>query len=365
MGTEKKRRWDSTEAREEGNVVDKAAEISESTEYIVVDADNNKPPAVNGAAIKAALEVAKRLSARLVKTKDDEDCSDIDPISFKPSGEKDTTETAFPEFKLIFEFEKDSSMFLDPCFPTLLHSKLQLGPSEHFLAIISDTNVLLEASNKEILDLAEKECVSVRDSGHFISSIKATKISTEKILLGYDSSLPPAHTSFLRGKLLGPQGSFLKHIFSVTNCRVHLRGKGSGHIEIAKTAEIEPLHLVIESGTKSTEEDFKEATQLCEDLVATAKADYEAKFIKPTLPVPVQPYAQYPQYATSQYPQYPPSQYPQYAQYTQNSQYPSTTGTQAPTPEQIHAQAQYYQQYQQYQQALALYYAQFSQNKQP
>ena len=313
MDTQKKRRWDSTIA------------TGTSTRDTGDETDIS-----NNLAIKNALEVAKKISAKIETSKDT--CDDTTTTVISTDTSTDTSIVTSTDTSTVpsnshssssFPFEKDSknsSLFLDPSFPQLIHSRLQLGPSEHFKVTISDYNLYLEASSQDVIDLAVKECKSIQETGQFIS-ISKLKLQNEKIFLGFDASIPSAHSSFLRGKLLGPQGSFLKHIYSVTRCRVQLRGKGSGYIEIVKGSEVEPLHLVIEPG--SSENDLKEARQLCEDLIATAKAEYEAKFIKPATPT-----QQYPYNAQS------------YAQ----------------------AQAQYYQQYQH---ALAQYYAQFTHNKQP
>ena len=344
MGLEKKRRWDSTELKT--NV--------DSVDSVVEDNDTQGKSIASDAAIKAALEVAKKLSAKLEAAKAIEPCEDTaKSIDLNTNSNEISSSDSTNSFKLTFSFEKDSPnsvLFLDPSsLQTLLISKLQLGPSERFALIVSESELHFEASSKDILDLAEKECISIRETGRLSGS--KPKSSKEKISLGYDASLPPAHTSFLRGKLLGPQGSFLKHIHSVTNCRVQLRGKGSGHIDVVKENEVEPLHLVIEGGVKSGEEEWKEARQLCEDLIETAKTEYEAKFLKPTTPQPQYPH--YPQYSQAQYPLYP---------YMAGSS-PQTQTQPAQSIEQAQAQAQA-QYYQQYQQALAQYYAQFAQNKQ-
>lgn len=50
-----------------------------------------------------------------------------------------------------------------------------------------------------------------------------------KLFIGID---PVAEPKFpLIGKLLGPKGSFVKHIAGETQCKVQLKGKGSGFLE--------------------------------------------------------------------------------------------------------------------------------------
>lgn len=64
----------------------------------------------------------------------------------------------------------------------------------------------------------------------------------EKIYVGLEST---PHFN-LRAKIVGPQGSFVKHIQSETGTRVQLKGKGSGFYETSTGLEAEePLHVHI------------------------------------------------------------------------------------------------------------------------
>lgn len=92
----------------------------------------------------------------------------------------------------------------------------------------------------------------------------------------------------IRGKVLGPQGSFLKHIQTQTGCKIHLRGKGSGYVELGATDQDinDPLHLYI-SGTRR--EELQQAKQLAEDLIAHVKRDVDglnaaATMTRPPIP---------------------------------------------------------------------------------
>ena len=78
------------------------------------------------------------------------------------------------------------------------------------------------------------------------------------------------------GKLLGPRGSFLKHITSSTQARVELRGRGSQGTSYTrmhgeKDADL-GLHLDISARSK---QGCEEAERLCKDLVAAVKDEYE------------------------------------------------------------------------------------------
>lgn len=103
----------------------------------------------------------------------------------------------------------------------------------------------------------------------------------EKVFIGLD---PVRHSIYaLRGKILGPQGTYLKHIQTQTNCRVNLRGAGSGYVDLgAKEEPQEPLHLQI-SGTKP--EEIATAKQLAEDLLEHVRREAEAAAqMPPTMP---------------------------------------------------------------------------------
>ncbi|CDH60401.1 eukaryotic type kh-domain type i [Lichtheimia corymbifera JMRC:FSU:9682] len=91
----------------------------------------------------------------------------------------------------------------------------------------------------------------------------------EKIYVGLEST---PHFN-LRAKIVGPQGSFVKHIQSETGTRVQLKGKGSGFYETSTGLEAEePLHVHI---TCTREEGLEKAVELTRDLINTVKADYD------------------------------------------------------------------------------------------
>lgn len=67
----------------------------------------------------------------------------------------------------------------------------------------------------------------------------------------------------------------MKHIQQQTGCKVHLRGKGSGYIELGATEEVtDDLHLYI-SGMKSDE--VENAKQLALDLIQHVRKDVESE----------------------------------------------------------------------------------------
>lgn len=98
------------------------------------------------------------------------------------------------------------------------------------------------------------------------------------------SEAVPAFT--IRGKVLGPQGTFLKHIQTQTGCKVHLRGKGSGYVDLGASEQDinDPMHLYITGGKK---DELVQAKKLAEDLIAHVKRDVDginAASIRPPMP---------------------------------------------------------------------------------
>lgn len=284
-------------------------------------------------AVRNAIEAAKKIKAKLDEAAVSNDEKFLEPketlIKDKETVIGDKADICTLEFTKSIDFSdsKYKGFICSTAFPSLLKERLQLGPTEHFSLKLTGTSLItLSASSEDILNLAEKELASVQDTGHF-RSLKAPVKSTTviKIPLGFEPL--PAHISFLRGKLLGPQGSFLKHIQTTTRTRVQLRGKGSGYFEVTEPKDgiQEAMHLVVEG---SDDESIKEAKQLCEDLIATARSEYDAKITLSAYP-PINPI-----YLPSNYPQ------PFYQQLT---------------PQQYYAM----------QQAYAQYYAQYHAQPQP
>ena len=232
----KKRKWDITEDDDKKEKGEERVKVIDKSE-----------------AIKNAIEAAKKIKAKIdniskednVK-KEDKDNEDNDKVTendntknistasnsltTKSDGSVDNTGVTIESShakSFDISSSKYSAFLSSPSFPSLLRDKLQLGPSEHFSAKLLDKDrLILSSSSEDILELAEKELQIVQETGHFrsLKPVPSSKPSLiEKIPLGFDPL--PAHISFLRGKLLGPQGSFLKHIQSSTRTRVQLRGK--------------------------------------------------------------------------------------------------------------------------------------------
>lgn len=95
----------------------------------------------------------------------------------------------------------------------------------------------------------------------------------------------------LRAQIVGSGGSYVKHIQSETGCRVQIKGRGSGYLEVATNRESEEemfLHVTYEARTPHPVECclltrgsgpdpsmVEKGKELCEDLVANVRDQYE------------------------------------------------------------------------------------------
>ncbi|KAI5277180.1 hypothetical protein KEM52_004990, partial [Ascosphaera acerosa] len=85
--------------------------------------------------------------------------------------------------------------------------------------------------------------------------------------------LEPVPGFNLRAQVVGQGGAYVKHIQQETRCRVQIKGRGSGFIEHATGREAdEPMFLHVAGPDPK---DVQAAKELCEDLLANVKEQYE------------------------------------------------------------------------------------------
>ena len=78
----------------------------------------------------------------------------------------------------------------------------------------------------------------------------------------------------LRAQVVGPGGSYVKHVQQETRCRVQIKGRGSGFMEHGTGAESnEPMYLHV-AGPDPKE--VQRAKDLCMDLLENVRKEYES-----------------------------------------------------------------------------------------
>ncbi|RYP19844.1 hypothetical protein DL765_003098 [Monosporascus sp. GIB2] len=86
-------------------------------------------------------------------------------------------------------------------------------------------------------------------------------------------NLEPVQGFNLRAQVVGHGGSYVKHIQQETGCRVQIKGRGSGYLEAATNRESdEDMYLHVAGPDPKMVDKAKE---LCEDLLANVKEQYE------------------------------------------------------------------------------------------
>ncbi|KAF2280619.1 uncharacterized protein EI97DRAFT_364082, partial [Westerdykella ornata] len=149
-----------------------------------------------------------------------------------------------------------------------------------YLRVTSTSKEGLEAAVKEIEKMMQQDLPNLVDERRFRRNREQDPVERdefgrrkwpeEKIPI----DLEPINGFNLRAQVVGRGGDNVKYIQQETGCKVQIKGRGSGFMEPVSGQESdEPMFLHI-AGPKP--EGVAQAKQLCEELLAKVKADYQA-----------------------------------------------------------------------------------------
>ncbi|KAF2840746.1 hypothetical protein M501DRAFT_1009970 [Patellaria atrata CBS 101060] len=147
-----------------------------------------------------------------------------------------------------------------------------------YLHVTSTTKEGLEKAIAKIEELMQQELPNLVDERRFRRREQDTverdelgrrKWPEERITV----DLEPIPGFNLRAQVVGHQGAYVKHIQSETRCRVQIKGRNSGFMEHGTNRESdEPMYLHVAGPDP---EQVKKAKELCMDLLANVKTQYE------------------------------------------------------------------------------------------
>ncbi|KAF5968480.1 hypothetical protein FBULB1_10711, partial [Fusarium bulbicola] len=147
-----------------------------------------------------------------------------------------------------------------------------------YLHITSTSKSGLESAVAKINELIQQELPQLVDERRFRrrdqeqverDEFGRRKWPEEKIPI----SLEPVHGFNLRAQVVGHGGAYVKHIQQETTCRVQIKGRGSGYLEAATNQEsVEDMFLHVTGPDPNM---VAKAKELCEDLIANVKEQYE------------------------------------------------------------------------------------------
>ncbi|KAF5622568.1 MSL5-like protein [Fusarium sp. NRRL 52700] len=147
-----------------------------------------------------------------------------------------------------------------------------------YLHITSTSKSGLEAAVAKINELIQQELPQLVDERRFRrrdqeqverDEFGRRKWPEEKIPI----SLEPVHGFNLRAQVVGHGGAYVKHIQQETTCRVQIKGRGSGYLEAATNQESDEDMFLHVTGPDPNM--VAKAKELCEDLIANVKEQYE------------------------------------------------------------------------------------------
>ncbi|KAF8252888.1 hypothetical protein K440DRAFT_657466 [Wilcoxina mikolae CBS 423.85] len=147
-----------------------------------------------------------------------------------------------------------------------------------YLHITSTTKEGLEKAVAKIEELMKQELPNLVDERRFRrreppepverDEYGRRKWPEEKVVVGLD----PIPGFNLRASVVGHGGQYVKHIQQETRCRVQIKGRGSGFREHGTEESDESLYLHV---TGPDPNEVQRAKELCEDLIASVKQQYE------------------------------------------------------------------------------------------
>jgi hypothetical protein len=138
----------------------------------------------------------------------------------------------------------------------------EYNPPLH-LRVVGRTREIVAHAVKRIEDCLEN-ALMISNSGERIGFQPVDRVSVD---IDPDSGFP------IRSKIVGPGGSYIKHIQQETDARVTFKGKGSGYVDPSTGKEAdEPLYIQISC---PTEELLLKAKHLVQDLLHTVRIDYQ------------------------------------------------------------------------------------------
>ncbi|KAI1210615.1 uncharacterized protein F4807DRAFT_459457 [Annulohypoxylon truncatum] len=156
-----------------------------------------------------------------------------------------------------------------------------------FLHITSTSKTGLEAAVAKIEEMMKQELPNLVDERRFRrrdqeqverDEFGRRKWPEAKIPIG----LEEIRGFNLRAQIVGHGGSYVKHIQQETGCRVQIKGRGSGYLEASTNRESDDEMYLHVAGPDPKMVD--KAKELCEDLIANVKEQYEEFKSRPPRP---------------------------------------------------------------------------------
>ncbi|KAF2086164.1 hypothetical protein K490DRAFT_67084 [Saccharata proteae CBS 121410] len=148
-----------------------------------------------------------------------------------------------------------------------------------YLHVTSTTKEGLEKAIVKIEELMKQELPNLVDERRFRrrepeqferDELGRRKWPEERIPV----DLEPIPGFNLRAQVVGHGGAYVKHIQQETRCRVQIKGRGSGFLELSTGQESDEAMYLHVAGPDPGE--VKRARTLCEDLLDNVKQQYEA-----------------------------------------------------------------------------------------